>query len=164
MTAVHRWFPSVVATVLLAACATVLAPEVPAPEREPAPAGFQDCEPPYAFDGESTIAALGIEPEGLTHELTMRGHIRITRDAITHEEFAPPGVPVHIPEGQVLCATWQDGSGLALMLSEPWGPPGAFDLAGGEGRALLELAVLAAVIVAAALVSWLAFRREPKAP
>lgn len=147
------------ASLVLAAC-QVIAPQAPADD--PGAIGFQDCEPPFVFDGESTIAALGIEAEGLTHELTMPGHIRITRDTITHEEFAPPGAPVFIEEGQVLCIEWAgDNRGaMAMMLAEPWVPAGVLDPFAADGPAPVALLALIAVLVIAGVISWLAFGRE----
>lgn len=144
-------------------CAPVLAPAVP--EMDDGVAGFQDCEPPFVFEGDATIAELGISDPRLTHEATLRGHIRVTRDTISHEEFAPPGVPAVIPEGQVLCATWADGSGMAMMLAEPWGPPGVFDHATvGPGSLPVVAIGVTGAVVATAVISWLAFRRGPVRP
>ena len=148
------------ASLVLAACGQVIAPEGPA--GDPGAIGFQDCEPPFVFDGDSTIAALGIDAEGLTHELTMPGHIRITRDTVTHEEFAPPDTPVFIEEGQVLCIEWAggNGGGMAMMLAEPWAPPGVLDPSALDGPAPLALIALIAVLLVAGVISWLAFGRE----
>jgi hypothetical protein len=168
-TIVSRWLPAIAAGMLLTACGTVQAPDLPAEQGDDAPGGgFQDCEPPYVFEGDSTIAALGIEPEGMTQELSMPGHIRITRDTITHEEFAPPGTPVFIAEGQVLCIDWAAGDrgGMAMMLEERWEPPGVLDPldpAAGEGPAPIALLALGAAVAAVAGASWLAFRHRPPA-
>lgn len=161
---VRRWLVLAGGGILIAACTPVLAPDQPAGDDQGL-LGFQDCEPPYAFEGESTMAALGIEAEGLTHELTMRGHIRITRDAVTHEEFAPPGVPVVVPEGQVLCIEWADGGGggMAMMLRQPWPPPGVGAAMPGAGGSTPLVPVLVGVaVVVIGVVSWLAFRRDAR--
>ena len=151
----------VTTSAVLAACTAVIAPDDPAPEENGGLLGFQDCEPPFVFDGESTIAALGIEAEGLTHERTIRGRIRITRDIITHEEFAPPGAPVHVPEGQVLCVEWANGGGMAMMLPERWDRRGAVPAPGDVPVALL---VIGSVVLVGGVVSWVAFRRDRGRP
>jgi hypothetical protein len=165
-TMVSRWLPAIAAGILLTACGALLAPDLGAEPGDDAPGdGFQDCEPPYVFEGDSTIAALGIEPEGMTHELTMPGHIRITRDTITHEEFAPPDTPVFIAEGQVLCIEWAGGDrgGMAMMLEERWEPPGMLDPVAGERPGPIALLALGAALALGAGVSWLAFRHRPPA-
>lgn len=153
-----RVLGALAATVLLAACST-LAPERADPEAGDQPAGFQDCEAPYAFDGETTMAALGLGDAG--PDAARPGRIRITQDTITHEEFAPPGAPVHIPEGQVLCVTWADGSGMAMMLAEPWRAPAEPD---GDASVPLNAAILGVIglVVVGGAISWIAFRSDPR--
>ena len=141
----------------LVGCAPVLAPGVPTPDDDLL--GFQECEPPFVFEGETTIVELGITDPRLTHELTMRGHISVTRDRVTNEDFAPPGGPVTIPEGQVLCATWADGSGMAMMLAEPWPPGGLQAMPAGSWPTALVVIGAAGAVLAIVAVCWLAFRR-----
>jgi hypothetical protein len=112
------------------------------------------------YDDDATIAELGIDMPGMGPDRTRRGHIRITRDTITHEEFAPPGAPIAVAEGQVLCIEWPDGSGMATMLDQRWGGPTAVDLALAEGQGAPELLIVGLVAMVIAAASWLAFRHE----
>ena len=118
-----------------------------------------DCEPPLVFEGDTTLQELGLgDIQGLGPEATRRGLIRITRDTVTHEQFAPPNVPVAVPEGQLLCVTWPDGGGMTMMLSEPFGIEARAPAADG-GLPLAPILVGLAVVIVAA-ISWFAFRRE----
>ncbi len=126
-----------------------------------------DCEPPFAFEGETTLAELGIANDvGTGEETTRRAVIRITRDFVTHAEFAPPGAPDAPPGGgQMLCVTWPDGTSMATLLSEPFAGDVPFeaDVVTGDANdsfPVTGLLVGLAVIVVAA-VSWLAFRNDP---
>jgi hypothetical protein len=144
-------------------CTSVLAPAMP--EGAPDRGGWQDCEPPYAFDGMASLRELGIPDMG--PDAGRRGQVRITRDFISHREFAPPGAPVEpgMPGGQVVCVEWPDGSGMASMLSERWEPSGGPAVSGDQGTPLALVSV-GLVVAVGGVVSWLAFRRpeEPAPP
>ena len=76
------------------------------------------------------------------------------------EDFAPPGVPAVVPEGQLLCVTWRDGSGLSTLLHEPFGRPG-IDVGAIGGVADSPVLIgMGVVLLVVAVVSWLAFRGE----
>jgi hypothetical protein len=153
---VARVLGALATAAFLAACST-LTPGIPGPVPDDEPDGFQDCEAPYAFDGETTMAALGLGDAG--PDAARPGRFRITQDTITHEEFAPPGAPVHIPEGQVLCVTWADGSGMAMMLAEPWRAP---EEGGAETvpPSAAILGVIGLVVVIGGAIAWIAFRSD----
>jgi hypothetical protein len=140
-----------------------LLPFDPTPDPEAGPGLVGDCNPPLVLEEETTLRTLGLAQfEGMgAAELDRRGTVRITAATVRWEDFAPPDVPAIVPEGQLLCMTWEDGSGMSTLLHEPFAGPG-FDLgspAGGETPiAALIGAALVALLVAAA--SWFAFRRE----
>jgi len=146
--------------VALAGCGLLPADPVPAD----GPQTATECEPPLAFEGETTIAELGLADAipNVGGDATRRGVILITRDTVTWEEFAPPGAPAAVPAGQMLCVTWEDGSGLATLLHQRFnGELGArSDVADSVGFPLAPIVVGLAVLLLAIAVSWLAFRRD----
>jgi hypothetical protein len=159
----------IAAAILLAGCGMLFGKVAPQGVAEPAVDGaplVTDCEPPFAFEGETTLAELGIENDvGTGEETRRRATIRITRDFVTHAEFAPPGVP-NVPAGggQMLCVTWDDGSSMATLLSQPFAgdvPVADDDQAATEGGVPLAGLLVGLAILIVAAVSWLAFRREP---
>ena len=148
----------VVAALLIAGCGLV--PNDPAPAVDPA-LPITDCEPPLAFEGETTIAELGLV--GIVgDDATRRGLIQISSGSVTHEEFAPPGAPVVVPEGQLLCVTWPDGSGMSMMLPEPFVAGVAPDIAADDPGIPLTPILVGLAILLVAAISWIAFRREAK--
>ena len=146
------------AALLIAGCGLV--PNDPAPDVDPA-LPITDCEPPLAFEGETTIAELGLVGI-LGDDATRRGLIQISSGTVTHEQFAPPGAPVVVPEGQLLCVTWPDGSGLSMMLPEPFVVGEAPDNAADDPGVSLTPILFALVILLLVAISWIAFRREAK--
>lgn len=133
---------------------------VPAEDFDPG-ALTTDCEPPFAFDGDASIAELGLGPAlpGVEGQLNIRGRIRITRDTVRAQDFLPPGAPALVEEGQLLCMTFDDGSGMSLMLPVP------FPLDGGAGTARIDvdwalMIVIGLAAIAIIGVSWMAFRRS----
>lgn len=140
---------------LLVAGCGFLPPNDPEPAVDDPAAGLTtDCEPPFVFEGESTLADIGLgDIPGIGDAATRQGVIRITRNVISHEQFAPPEVPVVVAEGQHLCVTWPDGSGMSMLLAEPFGEePG-----GGLPVAPIVVGVVLTFVGA---ISWMAFRRE----
>jgi len=155
----RRLLAGVVMIGLTAACGLV--PFDPTPDPEAGPGLVGDCMPPLVLHEETTLAALGIAQfEGLGPELTRRGTIRITEATVRWEDFAPPDVPAIVSEGQLLCVTWPDGSGMSTLLHAPFGRPGfgVGVVAAEGGPPLVLLGVLAASAVVI-VVSWIAFRR-----
>jgi hypothetical protein len=144
--------------VAAAGCEVVdLEPDTPAPE----PQSITECEPPFVLDEETTLAAIGLDdlPGLRPDEHLRRGMFRVTREVIPWEAFGPPGADPVVAEGQMLCITWADGSGLSMLLPEPFG------IAADEpadDAATASTWVLPAIVVAALLgligISWLAFR------
>ncbi len=156
-TLIRRPLPLVV--IVLAACGLV--PNDPAAVDGPQFVG--PCTAPFAFEGETTIAQLGLVdaiPNITEDDATRRGTIRVTRDAVPWEEFAPPDAPPAVATGQLLCVTWDDGSGMTTMLHRPFVTQGRDPDGGpatsGPSAAPLFFAVAILVIAGA---SWLAFRR-----
>ena len=156
-TGIRRLLPAWV--VFLAACGLV--PNNPAPADRPQIAG--ECAPPLAFEGETTIAGLGLVdaiPEIPADDAMREGRIQVTRDPVPWEEFAPPNVPPAVAAGQLLCMTWDDGTGMTTILHRPFvgqvADPAGEPATGGPPAAPLFFAAAILVIAGA---SWLAFRR-----
>ena len=118
--------------------------------------------PPFVLHEETTLGALGLAQfEGMGLELTRRGIVRITEATIRWEDFAPPDVPAVVREGQLLCVTWPDGSGLSALLHEPFGQPGiGVGALVGVGESPVVLIGVGVVMILLVVVSWLAFRGE----
>jgi hypothetical protein len=170
MAGVERWTrPLLAATALFAGLATTascgLLPFDPTPDPAAEPGVATDCAPPFVLHEETTLGALGIgQFEDLGVHLNRVGSVRITEAAVRWEDFAPPDVPPAVPEGQLLCVTWPDGSGLSTLLHEPFGRGGVDALPGGiEDGPPIALAGLAVAVLLVVGVSWLAFRREDRA-
>jgi hypothetical protein len=152
-----RWF--VVPTVALAGCG--LLPNDPQPAD--GPPSRTECLEPLAFEGEATIAELGLVDAipNIAGDATRRGMIRITRDVVTWEQFAPPNVPAAVPAGQLLCITFDDGTGMATLLHRPFG--GVADGPVGEAFELPITPILVALtILLVVAMSWLAFRSRSR--
>ena len=158
---VRRWRWLLV-VVVLAGCGLV--PNDPMPEPIPGLVKggrvLSACEPPLAFEGETTIAELGLVDAipGVGDDAMQRGLIQITRDPIPWEEFAPPDVPPAIDAGQMLCATWNDGSSMSTLLHRPF-------RAAGDGPTVEPVdipfgpIVVGVVVLLVIAASWLLFRR-----
>jgi hypothetical protein len=144
-----------------AACSLI--PFDPTPDPAAEPGVVTDCTPPFVVDEETTLGALGIgQFEGMGVQLNRVGSVRITEATVRWEDFAPPDVPAVVPEGQLLCVTWPDGSGLSSLLEEPFGKPAiGVDLGGGDGGPPIALVGVAHAGLLVAGVSWLVFRGEP---
>ena len=138
---------------------------LPSTDAQPAvdPQNRTECVAPLAFSGETTLAALGLcDLPGGAGDANRPATIRVTQETVAWEDFAPPGVPPAVPEGQLLCVTWADGSGMTTLLHEPFNPPLDRLAAPAPESArppVVPLVAVAALVVVAA-VSWLAFRRE----
>lgn len=160
-----RWSPGwatrvvlVLLIVVAEGCAVVdLAPATPAPE----PQSITECEPPLVLREETTLVAIGLgDLPGIGDaEAARRGLIRVTRASIPWEAFGPPGLDPVVAEGQMLCITWADGSGLSMLLAEPFGDAADEPAPGpATGIPWAPLATVAAVLLALLGISWLAFR------
>jgi hypothetical protein len=155
----------VLLALVLAGCGLIPSvQEVPEGVAVPEPVPFvSECEPPLAFEGETTIAELGLVdaiPHMTDEDATRRGLIKITRNTVAWEQFAPPEVPPVVPAGQMLCLTFDDGTGsLATLLHRPFV---GFGAEAPAERLELPLApiLVALVILLAVAVSWLAFRQR----
>jgi hypothetical protein len=151
------------ASLVLAGCGLVPNDPVPAA----GPQSLTDCEPPLAFEGDATVADLGLAdavPNIGVADATRPGRIQITRDTVTHEQFAPPGAPVVVPEGQLLCVTWPDGSGFTTMLGEPFAGVAEAPLANAGAPSLLTPILVGVGALLLVGISWMAFRREARPP
>jgi len=152
-----RWPGTLAALALgLVSCTAVVAPDaVDAPA-----APFGECTPPYAFFGETTLAAIGLTNVS-PQEANRPGRIWITRDPVDSDVFAPgPPAGVGMPDGQVVCVEWADGSGMSTILPDAWDAPLADGPVGtDDGMPITMVGAVAAVLIVL-VVSWLAFRRE----
>jgi hypothetical protein len=142
--------------VVAGGCGVVdLAPATPEPERQ----SITDCAQPFVLNQETTLAAIGLDdlPGIRDREAVRRALIRVTRAATPWEAFAPPGLEPVVAEGQMLCITWADGSGLSMLLAEPFGVA-AEEPGPGTGSTWVLPAIVAAALLALIVISWLAFR------
>jgi hypothetical protein len=158
---------AMIATIVVGAGCSLI-PFDPTPDPEAGPGLVTDCAPPFVLEEETTLGALGLAQfeeaqaeAGI--DLNRRGTVRITEATVRWEEFAPPDVPAVVPEGQLLCVMWADGSGLSTLLHEPFGQPG-IDVGAvvGVGESPVVFIGVAVVVVLVVVVSWFAFRREPR--
>ena len=67
-----------------------------------------------------------------------------------------------MPEGQLLCVNWPDGSGMSMMLPEPFVVGEAPDDAAADPGVPLTPILFALAILLVVAISWIAFRREAK--
>jgi hypothetical protein len=148
---------------LSTACAIVPSAGVAGPD-----APFPECQADrYAFVGESSLAALGVN--------TFDGPDanRVGSVWITAEEVAVDIGPAPVPGGEpfvqepsrMVCVEFADGSGMSGPIDDGWQPPGGPQAALAGGDAGFPPAPLIVVIVVAIVAgaSFLAFRREPPA-
>ena len=123
----------------------------------------------YAFVGETTLAALGLDQFAGPQEANKVAMIWVTAgpvDVAVPEPMPlpPDGKGFPQPTQRMLCVQWPDGSGMAGPVDDAWQPPTATaaDGTGGEPAAPIPLGLVALLIGGALLVgvSLVAFRGE----
>lgn len=117
----------------------------------------------FAFSGQTTLAALGLEEFGGGPDAQRTGMIWVTADPVSM--FGPGGAPPGMPDEvqRMVCVQWPDGSGMAGPVPPGWEPPSTLNLDaqsdGGPPFVLIGL-VLAAALIGG--VSFIAFRGETR--
>jgi hypothetical protein len=129
---------------------------------------FPECQGvELAFEGETTLGALGLDEFAGGPEASKVGLIWITAEPVALDMGPMPVGKGDVPPAQrMVCVQWPDGSGMMGPVDNAWQPPSLLD--GGDGAALTSegpgppLGLVALVVGAAVLVgvSVLAFRRE----
>jgi hypothetical protein len=120
---------------------------------EPQEVGPTECPPPYAFAGRASLASLGLG--GFGGDSNRVGMVWITQDAVP---FVGPGGPG--PAAHMVCAEFDDGSGMAASLTEPWQPPNDGAQVEASGEVPVRLVILGVAGLVVLVVSLLAFRRD----
>lgn len=141
----------IVLAVLLSACSFGLGTEVTGPSPD-LPGCDQAQE--FAFIGETTLAALGLDQFG-GPDIGRVGTIWVTADKV--EMGAPPD-PLVEPT-RMVCVEWADGSGMTGPLPDNWQLPVTAEPPQSTSLPVAPL-VLAVVLASIVGVSFLAFRRE----
>lgn len=163
-----RWTPrtaiagaAIALSFVLGACQTVSGPLV-GPGIDPAMAqmGCEQAEA-FAFSGETTLAAIGLEEFAGGPDAQRVGMVWVTADAVNVNGPGPmpPGMEPMLD--RMVCVQWPDGSGMSAPVPAGWEPPEGSGVAPAEAAGppltLIGLIVAAGLIVG---VSYLAFREE----
>jgi hypothetical protein len=159
MRALARVLGIMAAVIALAACGTARG-AVPIVNPIDASAMPPCNEAPLAFNGTTSLAALGLTDQvGGGPEANKPGHVWITADPIVPEGWgvgkgAPPPEPMRF-----VCVEWEDGSGMAGNIALDWQPPSGVVVAEADaGPPLGTIGVLGLVVVGI-VISVIAFRR-----
>ena len=132
------------------------------------PLPFPECQTgDYAFQGESTLSAIGLGEMGGGPDANRVGMIWVTAGPASFDMPQPmPAVDEggEILDARMVCVQWPDGSGMAGNIPNDWVLPAsaagtAAPVEGGGGPPVGVLVLIggAAVLIG---VSVLAFRRE----
>ena len=131
---------------------------------------FPECQTgDYAFQGESTLAAIGLGEVAGGPDATRVGMIWVTAGPASFDVPQPlpaveEGKGGEVVDARMVCVQWPDGSGMASNISDDWVPPASVTgtAAAVEGWSGPPVGVLVLIGGAAVLigVSVLAFRRE----
>jgi len=134
------------------------------------PMPFPECQTgDYAFQGESTLAAIGLREIAGGPDANRVGMIWVTAGPASLDMPQPlpaieGGKGGEIVDARMVCVQWPDGSGMASNIPDDWVLPAAVGgtAARVEGDAGPPVGVLVLIGGAALLigVSVLAFRRE----
>ena len=117
-------------------------------------------EAPLAFNGTTTLAALGLTDQvGGGPEANKPGHVWVTADPIVPEGWgvgkgAPPPEPMRF-----VCVEWDDGSGMAGNVALDWQLPSSLAAANDDGGAPLRAIGVLGVVLVGIVISVIAFRR-----
>lgn len=114
---------------------------------------------PLAFNGTTTLAALGLADQVGGPDANKPGHIWVTADPIVPEGWgAPPGAPP-APPMRFVCVEWQDGSGMSGSIDLAWQPPSGLATADADGGAPLRAVGVLGLVLVGIVISVIAFRR-----
>jgi hypothetical protein len=115
----------------------------------------------FAFSGQTTLAAIGLEEFSSGPDAQRTGMIWVTADPVSMFGPGPPPPGMADEMQRMVCVQWPDGSGMAAPLPAGWEPPSTvnLDAQSEEGPPF----VLIGLVLAAALiggVSFIAFRGD----
>jgi hypothetical protein len=138
----------------LSACLPTVTTIGPVPEAAP----FPECmEAPLAFQGETTLAAIGLAEFVAPNEASQAASVWVTAVPVSL------GGPGEDASDRIVCVQWPDGSGMAMPIPDDWAPPNLLDgdLAdeATDGPPIGLLAVSIGIVLVIG-ISFLAFRRE----
>lgn len=152
----------VVLALAVAACNTTR-PNIAVPvEAEPGvvkepPPAFPECgAEPFAFLGETSLAAIGLADLVSPAEANVVGQVWVTAGPVP-SETGLFGAEEGMGDGRVLCIRFPDGSGMATTIHDAWQPPGA-EVAETSPPAWPLIGVVA-LLIALLGASVVAFRR-----
>ncbi|MCA1587418.1 MAG: hypothetical protein LC744_01710 [Chloroflexi bacterium] len=155
-----RWWyvPLMGAGLLLAACQPMGSAAI-APDPNMA-MGCEQAEA-FAFSGQTTLAAIGLEEFSGGPDAQRTGMIWVTADPVSMFGPGPPPPGMADDTQRMVCVQWPDGSGMAGPVPPGWEPPSTLNLDAtsedGPPFVLIGL-VLAAALIGG--VSFVAFRGE----
>lgn len=140
--------------VALCACASI-------GTAEPAPPMGECAVDEFAFVGETTLAALGLDQFG-GPEANRVGMIWVTADPVVMDLGPQPAGFEPAPATRMVCVQWPDGSGMGGNIDDTWMPPAGASgpsatATAGPPWSVIALAVGAVILLG---VSILAFRRD----
>ena len=157
MRGLARWL-CVLAVVVLAGCGIARAA---VPIVNPIdPSAVDPCnQAPLAFNGTTTLAALGLAQQmGNGPEANRPGHIWITADPFVPEGWGGPGAPPPEPM-RFVCVEWDDGSGMSGSIDLDWQLPSGVAVEEPDDELPLGMIGMLGLLVAGVVISFLAFRR-----
>jgi hypothetical protein len=116
-------------------------------------------EASLAFNGTTTLAALGLRQFASEPDASRPGQIWITADAIVPSDWGVgPGEAPPEPM-RFVCVEWNDGSGMAGSIDLSWHLPADFATVDPEEGLPLGTLGMLGLLVAGIVISVLAFRR-----
>lgn len=150
-----KWLVALLVAVVLGACASI-------GTAEPAPPMGECAVDEFAFVGETTLAALGLN-QFAGPEANRVGMIWVTADPVAMDLgpqpdrgfFEPP------PATRMVCVQWPDGSGIGGNVEDTWRPPAGISSSSATAAEapwpVIALGVGAVILLGASI---LAFRRD----
>lgn len=111
---------------------------------------------PFAFVGESSLAAIGLAEVASPAEANVVGKVWVTAGPVPLEG-GPFGAGEEMSDGRVLCIEFPDGSAMATTIADAWQPPG-IEVAETSAPAWTLIGVVAVLVVLLG-ASVVAFRR-----
>lgn len=132
---------------------------------QPAPPMAECAADEFAFAGETTLAALGLDQFGGA-DASRVGKIWVTAGPVVMDFGPQPNLGFEPPPAtRMVCVEWPDGSGMAGGIDDGWQPPAGIGAPAQTDPSEVPWSVIALGLGAVVLigVSIVAFRREPAA-